>query len=161
MTFFLIFITTFCFMEFWAWFAHRYIMHGFLWFLHRDHHQKERGRGFFERNDWFFMIFATPGIACLIFWKLYGDTNLLAIGLGITAYGAAYFLLHDVFIHQRFKWFKRSNHPYLLAIRRAHIMHHKHLEKTDGESFGMLVVSWEYFKAAFNKKQHSREIGAK
>ena len=31
----LVFFTTFCFMEFMAWFSHKYIMHGFLWSLHR------------------------------------------------------------------------------------------------------------------------------
>ena len=29
-------IATFCFMEFIAWFSHKYIMHGFMWFLHKD-----------------------------------------------------------------------------------------------------------------------------
>ena len=27
-------------MEGTAWLAHRYLMHGFLWFLHEDHHIK-------------------------------------------------------------------------------------------------------------------------
>ena len=27
-------------MECMAWFSHKYIMHGFLWKLHKDHHQK-------------------------------------------------------------------------------------------------------------------------
>ena len=49
-------VATFFFMEFVAWFAHKYIMHGFLWVLHKDHHQKEPG--FFEKNDLFFLIFA-------------------------------------------------------------------------------------------------------
>lgn len=36
----LIFLATFCFMEFMAWFTHKYVMHGFLWSLHKDHHKK-------------------------------------------------------------------------------------------------------------------------
>ena len=32
-----------------AWAAHKYLMHGPLWFLHSDHHTKEPG--FFEKND--------------------------------------------------------------------------------------------------------------
>ena len=28
-------------MEFVAWFAHKYIMHGFLWSLHKDHHVRD------------------------------------------------------------------------------------------------------------------------
>ena len=37
---------TFIFMEFVAWFTHKYVMHGLLWILHRDHHQGHEG--FFE-----------------------------------------------------------------------------------------------------------------
>ena len=29
---------TFVFMEFVAWATHKYVMHGFLWYLHEDHH---------------------------------------------------------------------------------------------------------------------------
>ena len=31
------------------------------------------------------------------------------IGLGIFAYGLSYFIVHDIFIHQRFKWFRNTN----------------------------------------------------
>jgi beta-carotene 3-hydroxylase len=68
-----------------------------------------------------------------------------AIGFGIMAYGFAYFLVHDVIIHQRFKWFTRSSSTYVRAIRWAHKMHHKHLQKEDGESFGMLYVHKIYW----------------
>lgn len=61
------------------------------------------------------------------------------------AYGFAYFIVHDVIIHQRFKWFTRSNSTYVRAIRWAHKMHHKHLGKEDGESFGMLYVHKIYW----------------
>ena len=49
-------IVSFVMMEGVAWFTHKYIMHGILWSLHRDHHKKET-YGFFERNDFFFLIF--------------------------------------------------------------------------------------------------------
>jgi beta-carotene 3-hydroxylase len=74
--------------------------------------------------------------------------------VGITLYGIAYLLVHDVIIHQRFKWFTNSNNRYIKAIRRAHKMHHRHLEKTDGESFGMLFVSKKYW----NKIRHDEEL---
>lgn len=64
-----------------------------------------------------------------------------AIGFGIALYGLGYFIVHEVIIHQRFKWFTRSNNTYVRTIRWAHKMHHKHLEKEDGESFGMLWVA--------------------
>jgi beta-carotene 3-hydroxylase len=126
-----------------AWLAHKYIMHGFLWHLHEDHHQK--GLGFFERNDTFFLIFAIPGFLCLFLGGLYKTGWVVSIGAGITLYGAAYFFVHDIIIHQRFKLFTRSNSRYIKAIRWAHKMHHKHLDKEDGESFGMLLISKKYW----------------
>ena len=70
------------------------------------------------------------------------------IGFGIALYGFAYFLVHEVIIHQRIKWFTRSNNKYIKAIRWAHKMHHKHLDKYDGESFGMLIIKAKYLKEA-------------
>jgi beta-carotene 3-hydroxylase len=73
------------------------------------------------------------------------------IGFGILAYGVAYFLVHEVFIHQRLKWFKNSNNAYLRAIRRAHKIHHKHLGKEEGACFGMLIVPIKYLRQEFKK----------
>ena len=137
-----IFLLTFITMEGLTWLTHKYIMHGLLWYLHEDHHQPQPG--FFEKNDAFFLIFAIPDICCLLFSTLYHVYWLMAIGFGVMAYGLAYFLVHDVIIHQRFKWFSHSQNRYVRAIRWAHKMHHKHLNKEDGESFGMLYVHKKY-----------------
>jgi beta-carotene 3-hydroxylase len=141
----LIVLMTFLLMEGVAWFTHKYVMHGLLWILHKDHHNKETP-GFFEHNDSFFLIFAIPGIAGLFFGMQFDYNFLFWIGLGITLYGFAYFMVHDIFIHQRFKIFRNADHPYFKAIRRAHKMHHKHLGKEDGECFGMLFVPFKYFR---------------
>ena len=141
----LIFLATFCFMEFMAWFTHKYIMHGFLWSLHKDHHIKDHD-SWFERNDAFFLFYAVVSMICFYlganteFW--YG----WPLGLGILAYGIAYFTVHDIFIHQRFKMFRNANNRYARGVRRAHKIHHKHLGKEDGECFGMLIVPFKYFK---------------
>ena len=128
-----------------AWLAHRYLMHGLLWKLHQDHHQKDP-RSHMEKNDYFFVIFAVPGIACFALGTYCPPLHILFfIGLGITIYGAAYFLVHDVFIHQRIKLLRNTDNGYFRAIRRAHKMHHKHLGKEDGECFGMLMVPFKYF----------------
>ena len=141
----LIVLLAFVAMEGIAWFTHKYIMHGVCWFLHKDHHRKE-SEGFFEHNDFFFLIFALPGIAGL-FWGMQNNFNWsFWVGLGITLYGLAYFLVHDIFIHQRFRIFRNSNNAYFKAIRRAHKVHHKHLNKEEGECFGMLWVPFKYFK---------------
>ena len=125
-----------------TWLTHKYVMHGFLWSLHKDHHQKTDG--FFEKNDAFFFIFAVPSFFAILFGTIDKIYWLQACGFGIMAYGVAYFLVHDVIIHQRFKWFSRSNNKYVKSIRWAHKMHHKHLDKQDGESFGMLWVAKKY-----------------
>ena len=134
-------------MECIAWLTHKYIMHGLLWTLHNDHHNKE-SKGFFERNDFFFLIFAIPGIVCIYKGMFLNYNYLFYIGIGITLYGAAYFFVHDIFIHQRFRVFRNSNSIYFKALRRAHKSHHKHINKHDGECFGMLWVPLKYFKDA-------------
>lgn len=136
-------------MECVAWLAHKYLMHGSLWILHQDHHQRDDG-DFFEKNDYFFIIFAIPGIICLLLGLRGGFNPLFWVGTGITLYGLAYFVVHDIFIHQRFKMFRNTNSAYLRAIRRAHKMHHKHLGKHQGECFGMLWVPLKYFREAKN-----------
>jgi len=137
-------IGMFLFMEFVAWVTHKYIMHGLLWVLHRDHHQGHEG--FFERNDYFFIIFALPSMLLMYFGVLAGGDIKLYMGIGIALYGFCYFMVHEIFIHQRFKIFRNSNNWYLRAIRRAHKMHHKHFNKEHGECFGMLLVPLKYFK---------------
>lgn len=151
----LIALGTFCFMEFVAWFTHKYIMHRWLWCLHEDHHRKRPG--FFEKNDAFFLIFAIPGWLSIMLGSMYQMYGVASIGAGITLYGLAYFLVHDIIIHQRFKIFTRSNNTYIKAVRWAHKMHHKHLSKEHGESFGMLIVAGRYWKKVKDDIRRNRE----
>lgn len=139
----LITLAAFCIMEGVTWLTHRFVMHGFLWYLHEDHHKK--GTGFFEKNDAFFLIFAIPSWLCIMLGSMFHAYWVVSIGAGVTLYGLAYFIVHEIIIHQRFKLFTRSNNPYIKAIRRAHKMHHKHLDKQEGESFGMLIVAKKYW----------------
>jgi beta-carotene 3-hydroxylase len=117
-------------MEFMAWATHKFLMHGGMWYFHRDHHQEEPG--FFEKNDVFFLIYAIPSCD------------------GIALYGFTYFMIHDVYIHRRFKWLRDIDHPYFMAIRKAHKIHHKYRDKEDGECFGMLIVPKKYYTEAKN-----------
>ncbi len=138
-----VFFGTFFGMEFVAWFTHKFIMHGFLWSLHRSHHEKREG--FFEKNDWFAFIFAIPSWLCIMLGVIYSSPVSIIIGAGMSAYGAAYFLVHDIIVHQRLKWFRNLNTRYIRAVRWAHKMHHKHIGKEDGESFGFLIVNKKYY----------------
>ncbi len=147
----LIVLGVFTLMECVTWLTHRFVMHGLLWNVHEDHHQPSKS--FFEKNDLFFVIFAIPSM--ILIW--FGTNNpalryMLFIGIGITLYGFAYFVVHEIIIHQRFKLFTRSNNFYIRAIRKAHKVHHKHLGKEDGECFGMLYVPMKYFREALKSR---------
>lgn len=138
-------LATFAIMEGITWLTHKYVMHGFLWYLHEDHHRPGY-ENFFEKNDLFFVIFAAPSATLMVF----GITELglnfrFFIGLGILFYGIAYFLVHDVLIHQRFKWFKRTKNKYLKGLRKAHKVHHKNMDKEESKCFGMLLVPKKFF----------------
>ena len=156
--FLLLVLCTFIAMVGVTWLTHRFVMHGFLWYLHQDHHQK--GPGFFEKNDAFFLIFAIPSWLCIMLGLQNKIYWVAAIGFGIAMYGLAYFLVHEVIIHQRFKWFTKSNNTYIRAIRWAHKMHHKHLNKEDGESFGMLMVAKKYWDKVREDKKRNKITAA-
>ena len=152
----LILIATFLMMEFVAWFAHKYVMHGFLWSLHEDHHNQPKG--FFQKNDFFFLIFAIPSWLFIMFGAIDGFDYKLWIGYGILVYGIAYFLFHEVLIHQRLKklrkfLFGKVENKYLKAVLKAHHAHHKYLTKHPGESFGMLIFSKKYYDMANEGKK--------
>ena len=132
-------------MECVTWCTHKFVMHGFMWYFHSDHHQPKY-TNVFERNDIFFVIFAIPSILLFYFGTIDGINYLFFIGLGLTFYGFCYFMVHDVLIHQRFKWFKNTKNKYLIGLRKAHKVHHKHLGKEHGECFGMLFVPFKYYK---------------
>ncbi len=137
-------VLAFFVMEFVAWFAHKYIMHGIGWKVHRDHHQPHDGP--LQRNDLFIIIFAIPSWLFMQFGVMGGNDWRLYVGIGIAIYGAAYFYVHEVIIHNRFHSRGKITNRYLLGLVKAHGNHHKRREKEDGECFGMLVVPFKYFK---------------
>ena len=147
-------LITFCLMECVTWLTHKYIMHGLFWNLHEDHHNKKHT--FFENNDYFFVIFAFISMSFYTVGTFVADLGFFFyIGIGITLYGFAYFMVHDILIHQRFKLFSRTNNFYFRALRKAHKVHHKHMGKEEGECFGMLFVPMRYFKEARRTSVHS------
>ncbi len=146
-------------MEFVAWFAHKYIMHGLLWNWHEDHHKPHFEKdGFWEKNDRFFLVFAVPSASCYILGTLLENYFFLFfIGVGISIYGLIYFLIHDVYIHQRFKWFRQLDNKYSRAILRAHGAHHAKQTKEGCESFGLLAVDNKYFNKRSKKSQETQD----
>ncbi len=150
---------TFVAMEVVAWAMHKYVLHGFMWFLHKSHHTRHDHA--FELNDLFFAYYGTLAMLFFVFGSDPIDYRFW-IGAGITLYGVAYFLIHDVFIHRRIKFFGKSSNVYLKALNMAHKIHHKVEAKDGSESFGMLWVSPRYFKSAIEiiRKQQEQRRGS-
>ena len=149
MILFITILITAVLMEGVAWGMHKYVMHGLFWNLHEDHHVRDNHDSFLERNDSFFVFFAIISITAFSLWSIFGWQISLGIGIGVFIYGVIYFIIHDLFIHQRIKIWRKTKNPYLLALRRAHKIHHKHLGKQDGECFGMLWVPMKYYKGQY------------
>ena len=131
-------LATFAGMEAAAYLMHRYLMHGPLWFLHESHH-RPRQSAWFERNDLFGIFFAIPSIL-LIYAGTHGHPLALAVGLGMTAYGFAYFAFHDVIVHRRIRHSWAPRGAYLRRLVRAHLIHHRTLTKEGAVSFGFLYA---------------------
>lgn len=139
----LVLIGFFILMEGVAWFSHKYVMHGFLWVWHKSHHEPRKG--VFELNDLFGFMFAIPSVLLIIYGVAEFDWRFYA-GLGIALYGFAYFLVHDVFVHQRVKWLTRSKVSYFKAMRATHHLHHAVHTKQGAEAFGFLFVLPKFIK---------------
>ncbi|MGV8962529.1 MAG: beta-carotene hydroxylase [Candidatus Saccharimonadaceae bacterium] len=150
-------IAAFCFMEFIAWSNHKYIMHGFLWDWHKDHHRRDNKKSrmplntevkHLEKNDLFFLVYAIPAIILMIVGFTLHHPAMLAISIGITAYGFTYFIIHDVIIHERLSlnFLQRHEGSYIKSICNAHLAHHRPKTKTDFHIYGLLVFPRRYLK---------------
>ena len=135
LSFFAVFVGFILIMEAVAWLTHRYVMHGWLWSLHRSHHEPRLGA--FEKNDWFAVIFAIPSIA-LIYVGVHYEILALAAGLGILGYGLIYFFFHDILVHRRFDFGWRPTHGYFAQVVQAHRLHHAVKSKDGCVSFGFI-----------------------
>ncbi len=142
---FLIFLITFLGMEFAAWWLHKYVMHGFLWSLHIDHHVINKKR-WWQLNDFFAIFFAIPSFFSILLSSIYGLPLLGAFGFGIMAYGGAYFFVHEIIIHRRINLKGLNKGFYINGVKMAHHIHHSVRTKDGAKNFGMLIVSFSYFK---------------
>ena len=129
-------------MELFAWWAHKYIMHGWGWGWHRDHHEPHDN--LLEKND----LYAIVGAAMSISMFAVGSPMIMGesawwpgtwIGLGILFYGIIYTLVHDGLVHQRyFKWVPKRG--YAKRLVQAHKLHHATIGKEGGVSFGFVFA---------------------
>ncbi|MFP4090317.1 MAG: sterol desaturase family protein [Cyclobacteriaceae bacterium] len=137
------FLIGFLGMELFSWFVHKYIMHKWLWSIHKTHHTHTKG--FLELNDVFSLIFGSTAVVLILLGVEQFDLRFW-IGCGITAYGFTYFILHDIMIHRRLKKPRRPSHWYIDGITQAHRDHHKNPERDYAVSFGLLLVPRKYFR---------------
>ena len=145
MTKLLLIIGTFIFMEGFAWFSHKYIMHGLMWSWHKSHHT--HNKGWFEVNDLFGIIFGVVAAACIVVGLNIQDWSLLFyVGIGITLYGVGYFIFHDIIVHRRVRIKFSTQNKYLNRIIKAHYVHHKVHERDGAEAFGFLYAPKKYEK---------------
>ena len=149
----LVFLITFIVMEFAAWFLHKFVMHGFLWTLHEDHHIPDKANSWWQKNDLFAIFFALPSFFLILFGTLLSRPLLGSIGYGIMAYGAVYFFVHEVIIHRRLKFISTGSNWYVEALNTAHKIHHSVHHKKGAKNFGMLIVPFGYFKKAYKKNK--------
>lgn len=127
------FVVAFVAMEGVSYATHRWLMHGPGMGWHASHHAPAQGR--FERNDLFPLVFSVIGFVAFA---------IAAAGLvpgyvwwaaaGITTYGVAYLLVHELVIHRRLGGM-RPRGRYLRWVRDSHGSHHV----DGGEPFGMLL----------------------
>ena len=133
MTGLLLALAAFVAMEAVSYGAHRWVMHGFAMGWHRSHHRPRVGR--FEKNDLFPLCFSTVGVAlCALATMGPAIGPLLWVAGGITAYGALYMFVHDVYIHERLP-VGLPRLRYLDWLRDSHRIHHLF----GGEPYGMLL----------------------
>jgi len=114
--------------------THRFVMHGVGLRLHRSHHR--RNHGGMEANDAYPVMFGA--IVCLGLWVGFNAPNwsdLVPIGVGITLYGMAYALVHDVYIHRRVRLLGDRRITLLDHLANAHALHHRF----NGAPYGMLA----------------------
>ena len=138
----LIVLAAFIAMECVAWGAHKYIMHGWGWGWHRDHHEPHDKP--LEKNDLYGIVGAVMSISMFAV----GSPLVMGlsawepgtwIGLGILLYGIVYTLVHDGLVHQRyFRWVPKSG--YAKRLVQAHKLHHATIGKEGGVSFGFVFA---------------------
>jgi beta-carotene 3-hydroxylase len=125
-------LAAFAVMEPVAYATHRWVMHGVGWGWHASHHAARPGT--FERNDLYPVTFASATIVATAVASQRRWRPVLAVAAGVTAYGAAYSVVHEIYAHRRAPSLRRPSAP-LELLGTRHMRHHRR----GGEPFGMLA----------------------
>lgn len=139
----LVFLLAAVAMEGVAWALHKYVMHGFLWVLHEDHHRSSGRR--FQKNDLFALFFAGLSAGLISSGLHFGVPALTSAGFGVTLYGVGYFTFHDFMFHGRIKALHfQPRSRYFQGIIHAHRIHHSVITREGARSFGFLYAPRKY-----------------
>lgn len=140
-------------MEFWAALLHGRFWHGPLWFGHRSHHAPRTGP--FEFNDVFAVLHAAIAMALIIggLEGLQGPAQRLAVavGVGMSLFGVAYFTVHDGLIHGRLPVAFLARSAWLRRVRNAHRVHHAQ----DAAPYGLFLGPWELKRARARQRRRA------
>ncbi len=131
----LIVIGSVIFMEIFALYFHKYVMHGSGWGWHESHHVHTEG--YFEKNDLYSVCFSFIAMTFFIVGSLWWSP-LWYIALGFTIYGILYAFVHDGLVHQRWPFNYTPKRGYLYRLVLAHRLHHHVTVKDGAVSFGFL-----------------------
>ena len=117
--------------------AHKYIMHGWGWWLHRSHHQPQLGM--LETNDVYLGALALIATGLVALGKA-GHAPLQWVGGGVAGYGLLYVLAHDGWFHRHWPRKLRPTNRYLKRLHRAHRLHHAVKGRQGCVSFGFFYA---------------------
>ncbi|MGZ3216700.1 sterol desaturase family protein [Paracoccus sp. T5] len=138
MTQFLIVLATVAAMELTAYSVHRWIMHGPLgWGWHKSHHEEHDHA--FERNDLYGLVFSVIAGGLFVAGSLWVPV-LWWVAVGMTVYGAIYFILHDGLVHQRWPFRYVPRRGYFRRLYQAHRLHHAVEGRDHCVSFGFIYA---------------------
>lgn len=116
---------------------HKYLMHGILWSVHKDHHIDMGHK--FQRNNLFGLFFAAIAIILFTLTVKTGNTAFASIGFGMAIYGLVYLIVHDMIIHNSYLHLKNRKHSrYVQNLIAVHELHHVNDGKNRGRNWGFL-----------------------
>lgn len=122
---------------------HRCVFHGFGYSIHLSHHRAARrgperesmDRDYLEWNDFYPLSSAAVTMAVIAAGVFLPRLEfLIPVGFGMTLYGAAYFFIHDIVVHSRFKFLKIDRTRFRWHYE-AHVLHHRF----GGEPYGFVI----------------------
>lgn len=117
--------------------AHKYVMHGWGWWLHRSHHRPHLGM--LEPNDLYLLALALIASGLMLLGRS-GLPTLQWVGLGVASYGVLYVIFHDGLFHRHWPRRLMPLNGYVRRLHLAHRLHHRGHVQGKGVSFGFFYA---------------------